>query len=280
MVSREVCGGAAVRPAATTLAGIRLDGLVWDAEERVALSGSIVIEPGQVAAVVAAPAAGAALADILVGLAPPVAGTAGIEGRGRPAHRPDPRLVTLVPVGGALLPQRTVAQNIAFGDRATTNPQARDNRVTELAQLFRVAGVLRLHPHRLSPAQRLGVAAARALGSEPHAVVLEDRSGQPDCRSVLAALAGHDVAVVVITDAEDRARMLTDRIYRVEPVPPEPVPPEPVPAEPVPPEPAASGRTPPMPAPGSVRPEPGSAPGPVARGNGPEPNGGSDADLA
>jgi ABC-type nitrate/sulfonate/bicarbonate transport system ATPase subunit len=214
-----VCGGSAVRPVARTLAGIRLDGLVWGAAQRLALSGSIVIEPGEVAAVVADPAAGAALADVLIGLAAPVAGTARIENRGTLAHRPDPRLVTLVPVGGALLPQRTVAQNIAFGDRVTTNPPARENRVTELAQLFRVAGVLRLHPHRLSPAQRLGVAAARALGSEPHAVVVEDRAGEPDCRPVVAALAGHDVAVIVITDRDDRARLLTDRVYRAQPAP-------------------------------------------------------------
>jgi ABC-type nitrate/sulfonate/bicarbonate transport system ATPase subunit len=212
----EVGGGAAGRPVAPELAGIRLDGLVWDAEGQVCLRARIRVGPGQVVAVVADPAVGAALADVLVGLAPPVAGTARIDGRGGPAGRPDPRLITLVPVGGALLPQRTVAQNIAFGDRCTANPQARENRVAELAQLFRVAGVLRLHPHRLSPAQRLGVAAARALGSEPHAVVVEDRSGQPDCGGVVAALAGHDVAVIVITDRADRAVLLTDRVYRTE----------------------------------------------------------------
>jgi ABC-type polar amino acid transport system ATPase subunit len=195
------------------LAGIQLDDLVWDVGGRVALSGSILVGPGEVAAVVAPPEVGAALADILVGLAPPVAGTVAISGRGALAARPDPRLVALVPVGGALLPQRTVAQNIAFGDRATANPQARENRVTKLAQLFRVAGVLRLHPYRLSPAQRLGVAAARALGSVPHAVVVEDRDGQPDCGPVIAALTGHDVAVIVITDKDGRARLLTDRVY-------------------------------------------------------------------
>jgi ABC-type sulfate/molybdate transport systems ATPase subunit len=190
----------------------------------VTLSGSILVGPGEVAAVVGSPEVGSALADVLVGLTPPLAGTTGIENRAAPTARPDPRRVALVPVGGALLPQRTVAQNIAFGARTTANPQARESRVTELAQLFRVAGVLRLHPHRLSPAQRLGVAAARAMGSEPHAVVVEDRSGQPDCAAVVAALKDHDVAVIVITDQEDRARLLTDRVYHTTAVPPAPRP--------------------------------------------------------
>jgi ABC-type branched-subunit amino acid transport system ATPase component len=233
--SEEVYGDPAAsrRP---TLAGIRLDGLVWDAGGRVGLPGSIRVGPGEVVAVVATAAVGTAFADVLVGLAPPVAGTARIDDHGAPAGRPDPRLITLVPAGGALLPQRTVAQNIAFGDRCTANSQARDNRVVELAQLFRVAGVLRLHPHRLSPTQRLGVAAARALGSEPHAVVVEDRAGQPDCGVVVAALAGHDVAVIVITDRQARAAPLTNRVYHPKPLPPpglaKPAPAEPGPAGP------------------------------------------------
>ncbi len=245
----EVCGRTG-GPVASILAGIRLDGLVWDAGGAIGLPGVIEVQRGEVVAVVAAGDAGTVLADVLVGLVPPAGGTvrlvppatgtAGIADRGRP----DPRLVTLIPAGGALLPQRTVAQNITFGDRATMGPQARENRVVELAQLFRVAGVLRLHPHRLSPAQRLGVAAARALGSEPRAVVLEDRAGQPDCATVVAALASHDVAVIVITDSAARAALLTDHVVharRASPAGPAPGP-EPAAVGPAPrAEPAASG---------------------------------------
>jgi ABC-type thiamine transport system ATPase subunit len=252
--------------------------LVWDAGGPVGLSGAIAVEPGEVAAIVAAPVAGAALADVLVGLTPPVDGTACIDGHWSAAARPDPGLVSLVPVGAALLPQRTVAQNIAFGNRITANPRARENRVVELATRFQVAGVLRLHPHRLSPAQRLGVAAARALGSEPHAVVVEDRAGQPDCRAVVAALAGHDVAVIVITDRADRARELTAAVYRAEPVPPEPRP-GPAPVEPSPLAVPAPGRPGAEAATAAGRPahDPAGAPPAHPVGGG---MGGVDADLA
>ncbi|MEN3360293.1 MAG: putrescine transport system ATP-binding protein [Mycobacteriales bacterium] len=230
-----------------TLAGIRLDGLVWDAGGAVGLPGVIEVQRGEVAAVVAAGAVGTTLADVLVGLARPLAGAAWVVGHGldRPVDRPDPRLITLVPVGGALLPQRTVKQNIAFGDRVTADARRRKERVLALAQMFRVAGALRLHPHRLSPAQRLGVAAARALASKPLAVVVEDRSGQPDCASVVAALAGQDVAVVVITDSAERAAPLTTGIHTAGPPTGPPTGPEPPPRLDPPTRPGASDWVPP-----------------------------------
>jgi ABC-type thiamine transport system ATPase subunit len=224
------------------VAGIRFDGLEWYARERYGLAAPpggteagptvpgppIVVEPGEVIAVVVAAArVGAALADVLVGLAPPCSGTvtvagtviaAGGTGGGPPPRRPNPQLVALIPAGGALLPHLSVAANIGFGDRFHADRGAREGQVTELAELFRVAGVLRLHPHRLSPAQRLGVAAARALGSDPHVVVVEDRAGQPDPAAVVATLARRDRAVIVITDQP--ADHLTSRVLRPEPAAP------------------------------------------------------------
>ena len=210
----------------STVAGIRLDGLVWNAGGLVGLDAPVLVEPGGVVAILADAAVGAALADVLVGLVPPVRGIVLVAGRSAywVAGRPNPQLVALIPAGGALLPHLSVARNIAFGDRFHADRGARDGQVIELAQLFRVAGVLRLHPHRLSPAQRLGVAAARALGSDPHAVVVEDRAGQPDCAAVVAALAQRDRAVIVITDDAGRAEPLTDRVYHAGPLPPAPVP--------------------------------------------------------
>lgn len=256
----------------STVAGIRLKGLVWNAGGLVGLSApvrigpgaapagttatavtaavtaaagvaEVLVEPGEVVAVCAAAEVGAALADVLVGLLPPAAGSVWVAGR--PAYtvagRPNPRLVALIPAGGALLPHLSVARNIAFGDRFHPDRGARDSQVIALAQLFRVAGVLRLHPHRLSPAQRLGVAAARALGSDPYAVVVEDRAGQPDCAAIVAALAQRDRAVIVITDDAGRAEPLTDRVYRAGPLPSAP---EPEPAL----EPVGSGAAPRPPA--------------------------------
>jgi ABC-type lipoprotein export system ATPase subunit len=198
-----------------------LDALGWDAGGRFALDGRpdarILVPPGDVAVLVAEetperPVA-TALADVLVGLAVPAAGSVRVEGCRWPEGRPDPRIVALVPAGGGLLPQRTVAQNIGYSVRGGNSAGMRKRRVTELAELFGVAAELSLRPHRLSPSQLLHVAAARALGSGPHAVVVEDRAGQPGCGPVTAVIAALDVAVVVVTDTPARARALTERHY-------------------------------------------------------------------
>ncbi len=203
---------------------------MWDAGGRFVLDGPpdsrIVVPPGDVAVLVAEQTAehpvATALADVLVGLALPVSGRVRVEGSGWPEGRPDPRIVALVPAGGGLLPQQTVAQNIGYGVRGAHSAASRKRRVTELAELFGVAASLGVRPHRLSPSQRLHVAAARALGSAPHAVVVEDRTGQPGCGPVTALIAARDVAVVVVTDAVARARALTERVYPARPAGPEP----------------------------------------------------------
>jgi iron(III) transport system ATP-binding protein len=207
------------------LAGIRLDGLVWDAGGRFVLDGSaedvLTVPPGDVAVVVAEQSpehpVATVFADVVVGLAVPVAGTVRVEGSGWAEGRPDPRVVALVPAGGGLLPQRSVAQNIAYGIRAGHSAASRKRRVSELAELFAVAAVLGVRPHRLSPSQRLHVAAARALASLPHAVVVEDRAGQPGCGPVTALIASRDVAVLAVTNSVIRAEALTEHIYYARP---------------------------------------------------------------
>jgi hypothetical protein len=208
---------------------MRIDALVWDAGGRFGLDCSdalILVPPGGVAVLVAdetpeQPVA-TALADVLVGLAPPIAGRVQVEGCRWPEGRPDPRIVALVPAGGGLLPQRTVAQNIGYSVRGGHSAAVRKRRVAELAELCGVAAVLGVRPHRLSPSQLLHVAAARALGSGPHAVVVEDRAGQPGCGPVTAMIAAQDVAVVVVTDTPARARALTERVYRARWLDPQP----------------------------------------------------------
>jgi len=232
-IATDICRAGEVRSGGhrtlgsiTTLAGMRLDGLVWDAGDRFALDGqpdvSVVVPPGEVAVLVAEQSArrpvATALADVLVGLALPVAGRVRVEGCHWPQGRPDPRVVALVPAGGGLIPQRTVAQNIAYGIHAGHSAATRKRRVVELAEMFGVAAVLALRPHRLSPSQVLQVAAARALGSAPHAVVVEDRAGLPGCGPVTAVIAARDVAVVVVTDTVARARALTDRAHTALPL--------------------------------------------------------------
>jgi NitT/TauT family transport system ATP-binding protein len=156
------------------------------------------VPPREIATVVAEPVAGRALADVLAGLADPEAGTLGLDGP-----------VALVPPGGALLPDLTIADNLGLGLRAHSAADRR-GRVEHAARLLQVEGALRLHPDRLSAAQQLRAGMARALAADPALVVVEDRTGMPACWPAVTA-AAERVSVLVITDDRDRVRSLPER---------------------------------------------------------------------
>jgi ABC-type polar amino acid transport system ATPase subunit len=157
------------------------------------------VGPREVGTVRAAdPLVARSLADVLSGLAAPSDGALDADGR-----------VALVPPGGALLPDLTVAANLGLGLRAHSAVDLRA-RVEHAARLLQVEGALELHPDRLSAAQQLRAGMARALAGDPAVVVLEDRTGMPPCGPAVAA-AAERVAVVVITDDLSRVRSLPER---------------------------------------------------------------------
>jgi putrescine transport system ATP-binding protein len=181
--------------------GLSAHGLTWcAARRRYGLAPDpLELGPREVATVCAAdPLAGRALADVLAGLAGPEDGDLAIDGR-----------VALVPPGGALLPDLTVAANLALGLRAHSAADLRA-RVEHAARLLQVEGALELHPDRLSAAQQLRAGMARALAAEPALVVLEDRTGMPPCGPAVAA-AAERAAVLVVTDDLTRVRSMPER---------------------------------------------------------------------
>ena len=177
--------------------GLSANGLTWCAGGlRYGLAPEpLEVGPREVATVcVEDPVAGRALADVLTGLADPEDGVVD-SGGGR---------VALVPPGGALLPDLTVAANLALGLRAHSDADRR-GRVQHAARLLEVEGALGLHPDRLSASQQLRAGMARALAADPVAVVLEDRTAMPRCGPAVDAAATR-AAVVVITDDLARVR--------------------------------------------------------------------------
>ena len=156
------------------MSGLRTRQLVWRADGRRHRldPDPLVAERGEAAAVLASPAVGRALADVLAGLAEPEGGEVCIDG-GAGVGR-----VAVVPPGGALLPDLTVAGNLALGLRVRSDAD-RLARVAPAARLLEVDGGLDLHPDQLSPAQRLRAGMARALAARPDLVVVEDRAGVP-----------------------------------------------------------------------------------------------------
>ncbi len=191
--------------------GLELLGLVWAAGAAYEIdTDPLRVEPGAVAVIVAEPAAGDALADVLVGLARPLCGTVSLDGS-PVIDRPCPqRPVALVPCGGGLLPHLTVERNVGFGLSGRVPRSARRGRVSEVLGQLQLESVRRLRPHEISPTQRLRVAVARALCAsvEPAAVVVEDRQGRTPCRAAVMTAAAQDLSVLVITDASERGGTL------------------------------------------------------------------------
>ncbi len=211
--------------------GLELRAVVWrsgvpDEADREARHGRdnefdharVQVARGTRAVVVADADVATALADTLTGLSRPVSGHIFVDGVDVTGNPPAPDRIALVPVGGGLLPHLSVAKNIEFNLNRSQSAGARAAQVRKLAAQLQLDGALDLKPHRLSPEQRLRVAAARALARQPSTVVVEDRSGEVSCAPVVRAAVEQNVAVLVITDSAGRAGVLSSRVYAARPV--------------------------------------------------------------
>ncbi|MCW2865597.1 MAG: hypothetical protein JWP48_7305 [Actinoallomurus sp.] len=178
------------------MASLRLHGLGW----KVAGASYVLdmtVESGEVAVVLTGRQAATSLADVLLGLALPDDGVVRTGDRDVTGLPPGRRGIALVPAGGGLLPHLTVERNVEYAGGDASRWMRR----------LRLEGIGRFRPHELSPVQRLQVALARALSTEPSAVVFEDRAGHVPCRTAVAEARGH-AAVLVITDSEARGGAL------------------------------------------------------------------------
>ncbi|MEO8591766.1 MAG: ATP-binding cassette domain-containing protein [Candidatus Solibacter sp.] len=100
----------------------------------------------------------------------------------------------------ALFPHMTVRQNLLFA-AGRWAPLERTRRVAEMLERFELADTLEMRPHHLSAARRLRVEVARALMSEPRALLLDRR--QPD-EALLRLLAeAFDGPALIVMDSLD-----------------------------------------------------------------------------
>ena len=113
--------------------------------------------------------------ELIAGLQFPTAGKIWWNGTDITPVPPEHRNVGMVYQGYHLFPHLTVRQNIQYGLKIRKiSPQEQDRRITFLAEMLRIKGLLDGSPQSLSSGEKQRVALARALAIEPQILLLDE----------------------------------------------------------------------------------------------------------
>ncbi|MEJ7799275.1 MAG: ABC transporter ATP-binding protein [Ilumatobacter sp.] len=187
----------------------------------------LTVAPGEVVTLLGPSGCGkTTLLRLVAGLERQTAGTISIDGRS-PAEARRTKRVGFVPQAPALLPWRTVAENVGLLQRlrAGFNP-AGQPAVDELVERVGLTEFAQAYPHELSGGmqQRVALARAFALGApyllmdEPFAAL--DEITRADMRHLLADLCEPlNAAVLFVTHSIAEAVYLSDRVLVLSPRP-------------------------------------------------------------
>jgi len=115
------------------------------------------------------------LMEMICGLRAPDAGTITVAGKDVTRLDPSKRQIGYVPQDYALLPFKTVSENIAFGLRARRLPTHEiHSRVDQMMDVLGIKPLAHRHPGKLSGGERQRVALARALVIGPAILMLDE----------------------------------------------------------------------------------------------------------
>lgn len=152
------------------------------------------------------------LLEVAAGLQPVDGGRVLVEG-----GAPRVGAAALMPQGDALLPWRTVAQNVAVGARLGGGADA--GRIAELLGRFGLTGFAEHYPHALSGGMRQRVALARTVLSGRTVWLLDEPFAALDAltraelhRDLARLCAAHSPAVLMVTHDTEEAVLLADRV--------------------------------------------------------------------
>ncbi len=129
---------------------------------------------------------------------------------------PEKRRIGVVFQEGALFPNLSVEQNVAYG---VTKQPDRSARVTEALELVGLAGMRQRFPHELSGGQQQRVALGRALAPRPEILLLDEPFSNLDAklaeqlrRDVAEILRAGEVTAVFVTHDQEAALHMGDQI--------------------------------------------------------------------
>lgn len=156
----------------------------------------------------------------IAGLVSPTSGEISVAGsriNDVPIHR---RNIGLVFQNYALFPHKSVFDNVAFGLKYRSVPQADiDARVKKALEMVRLPGVEKKLPSELSGGQQQRIALARAIVIEPHVLLLDeplsalDANLREEMRTELKIIQREvGITTIFVTHDQEEALALSDQI--------------------------------------------------------------------
>jgi ABC-type Fe3+/spermidine/putrescine transport system ATPase subunit len=160
------------------------------------------------------------LLRIIAGFTKADSGELTIDGRRIEGLPPSKREVGFVFQSYALFPTQTVAQNIGFSLSIRRRPKSEiAERVKELCELTRLAGMEDRYPHELSGGQQQRVALARALAPNPSILLLDEPLSALDAKirahlrtEIRAVVDRLGITAVYVTHDQEEALSISDRV--------------------------------------------------------------------
>ena len=157
---------------------------------------------------------------MIAGFEDPSAGEIRIDGRVVNDLEPRDRGLGMVFQSHALFPHKNVAQNIEFGLRMKSVPQAdRVKRVREVAEMVRISHLLEKMPNQCSGGEAQRVALARTLVTNPSTFLLDEPLSSLDAKLRRELRAECDRlhqtlkrTFIYVTHDQEEAMTLADRI--------------------------------------------------------------------
>jgi NitT/TauT family transport system ATP-binding protein len=155
------------------------------------------------------------LLHILAGIEKPTAGAIEFVGEKRTEA-----MVSMVFQDAALMPWRTVADNVPLGPEFRKQPVPIYKRVTQFfLEVVRMVDFSGTNPLELSGGMKQKVAIARALANDPEVIVMDEPFANLDAQTrlllreeLLAIWEKHKKTVILVTHNIEEAVMLCDRV--------------------------------------------------------------------